>query len=495
MRKNSVPVVMMGLVIGCLLFIQPSHAQQLSRKATYVGSTVSAPKFGGDQVDVASVSSNAFVAAYIAGGQARLNLYSTNGAGTTISFEDGESDNATSSAVKVAKISTNMVVMVCRTASGIRIRTYDLFNGLNLSPRHTLNKAVAGINGDTNLDVFPLDLSGDFFVVTVGGATNSRVLVYENSLDHLIERDEELFPSQDMDGARLSDDSFVVAFSNPNCGGSSDVVSKVFGWNGSWLLSGDTDTWNTTVCGAFLDGPAIAVSALSNERFVVSTKSSTRQYHRIFDMVNGNIVQRNDYFTQKPTDIDNTAISANSYAVASRVNDDFKLSIYQVNGAGDIAFKDTELAGFVYQLSVDKLFHNSLSSRLITAMVDSNKKLRLILWDSSFPLGGDLGFASRSESEETNLVLGGSDDDDLFKVYPNPAIGSATFQLNLDASQKVRVQVLNHLGMVVGTVYEGTLAKGVHDIAYDVSGLSAGQYVVMVESETEKNSHSLVVSH
>lgn len=61
-------------------------------------------------------------------------------------------------------------------------------------------------------------------------------------------------------------------------------------------------------------------------------------------------------------------------------------------------------------------------------------------------------------------------------VQPNPTKDVAHFALSLDADEKVKLEIMDGIGRVVGTVVNDQFSKGVFKIAYDVSDLPQGVY-------------------
>jgi hypothetical protein len=67
----------------------------------------------------------------------------------------------------------------------------------------------------------------------------------------------------------------------------------------------------------------------------------------------------------------------------------------------------------------------------------------------------------------------------------NPFRGATTLQLQVPATQRVRVAVFDALGRQVAVLHEGTLAAGeAHRLAFDGSALPSGVYVVRAVGET-----------
>lgn len=71
----------------------------------------------------------------------------------------------------------------------------------------------------------------------------------------------------------------------------------------------------------------------------------------------------------------------------------------------------------------------------------------------------------------------------LSPPYPNPASGLTHFDVELQHTKDVRIELTDALGRPVGLVFEGRLAGGEkHTLDFDVSGLESGLYLLQVRS-------------
>lgn len=65
-----------------------------------------------------------------------------------------------------------------------------------------------------------------------------------------------------------------------------------------------------------------------------------------------------------------------------------------------------------------------------------------------------------------------------FDVYPNPAQDNTVVEFSLDKNERVSVEVMDLNGKSVQSVYNGSLATGVHKFPVNTAELSAGIYLV-----------------
>ena len=73
----------------------------------------------------------------------------------------------------------------------------------------------------------------------------------------------------------------------------------------------------------------------------------------------------------------------------------------------------------------------------------------------------------------------------LSAPYPNPVKERTTFQMTLDKPADISVEVLNALGQQVQWLTAGAFEAGRHELTWNVSGLSAGVYFVVLKSESQ----------
>jgi predicted outer membrane repeat protein len=70
----------------------------------------------------------------------------------------------------------------------------------------------------------------------------------------------------------------------------------------------------------------------------------------------------------------------------------------------------------------------------------------------------------------------------ISNLYPNPFNARTTIVLQVPAEEKVRVEVYNLLGQLVGTLHEGVLPAGEHRLVADGTRWASGLYFVTAES-------------
>lgn len=81
----------------------------------------------------------------------------------------------------------------------------------------------------------------------------------------------------------------------------------------------------------------------------------------------------------------------------------------------------------------------------------------------------------------------------LAPVYPNPFADRASVSVELDAAQRVSVEVFNVLGQRVATLFSGTL-QGARTFMLDGATLENGLYVVRLQGEDFVQSRKVVLS-
>ena len=81
----------------------------------------------------------------------------------------------------------------------------------------------------------------------------------------------------------------------------------------------------------------------------------------------------------------------------------------------------------------------------------------------------------------------------LAPIYPNPFADRASVSVELDAAQRVSVEVFNVLGQRVATLFSGTL-QGARTFVLDGATLDNGLYVVRLQGEDFVQSRKVVLS-
>lgn len=106
-----------------------------------------------------------------------------------------------------------------------------------------------------------------------------------------------------------------------------------------------------------------------------------------------------------------------------------------------------------------------------------NKLLVLaVLFSATLALAPDAGAQTSSETAPPAPVLS--------HAYPNPFSAATTFELTLDESQEVRVEVFNVLGQRVRTLHDGRLsADDVHRFSFEGDNLTPGIYLYRVTGD------------
>lgn len=88
-------------------------------------------------------------------------------------------------------------------------------------------------------------------------------------------------------------------------------------------------------------------------------------------------------------------------------------------------------------------------------------------------------------SEEIEVAVGVPGTYVLESAYPNPFNPEATFRFGVNAQQNVRAELVDVLGRVVSTLFEGNVAADdMQTVRIDGSGLPSGAYLIRVVGET-----------
>jgi hypothetical protein len=80
------------------------------------------------------------------------------------------------------------------------------------------------------------------------------------------------------------------------------------------------------------------------------------------------------------------------------------------------------------------------------------------------------------------------------KVFPNPASGSTTFELNLQKGSQVSVRCIDISGKIVRQFHNGHLPAGVNHIQCDTDGIAPGIYLLVANFKSQSISEKLVIA-
>lgn len=80
-------------------------------------------------------------------------------------------------------------------------------------------------------------------------------------------------------------------------------------------------------------------------------------------------------------------------------------------------------------------------------------------------------------------------------VYPNPANKQSVVELNVPQAGKIQISLLSTTGQLLGTVYDGNLAKGIHFIPVleKINNLAGGIYILRVQAKNQSRSLKMLV--
>ena len=137
-------------------------------------------------------------------------------------------------------------------------------------------------------------------------------------------------------------------------------------------------------------------------------------------------------------------------------------------------------------MAVTNLFTTSTSSRIVTAFVNNNNKLKLISWDI------DLSSVAREYTAETNDINAPLPD---VVAYPNPASKNATFMFHLKEDSNASLKIYNALGELIEEVAAGKFTQGDHQVNWSVESVPAGIYYYSFESADQHLMQKLVITH
>ena len=81
----------------------------------------------------------------------------------------------------------------------------------------------------------------------------------------------------------------------------------------------------------------------------------------------------------------------------------------------------------------------------------------------------------------------------LSEAYPNPFNPSTTLDLTLHNDGDVAITVYNVMGQMVGTLHNGNMSAGTHQITWDASNLASGMYIIKAEVADNVSSQKVML--
>jgi hypothetical protein len=70
------------------------------------------------------------------------------------------------------------------------------------------------------------------------------------------------------------------------------------------------------------------------------------------------------------------------------------------------------------------------------------------------------------------------------KVFPNPASSNFTTEINLPQSSNVQIDLYTTLGQFAGTLYNGFLVKGPHQLSMNKKTILGGNYYLKITTRS-----------
>jgi hypothetical protein len=72
-------------------------------------------------------------------------------------------------------------------------------------------------------------------------------------------------------------------------------------------------------------------------------------------------------------------------------------------------------------------------------------------------------------------------------LFPNPAVGKTMLQLSLKQADKLTLSICNSMSAIVKSMPFAQLSAGKNEVPVDLSGLAAGEYMLLIKSDKEGN--------
>jgi hypothetical protein len=77
-------------------------------------------------------------------------------------------------------------------------------------------------------------------------------------------------------------------------------------------------------------------------------------------------------------------------------------------------------------------------------------------------------------------------------AYPNPAVESSTLKLGIPTAIDANIQLFSSQGQFIQPIFSGKIERGTFEKAMDLTNLSPGIYLVVIQSKTFKETVRVV---
>ncbi len=129
--------------------------------------------------------------------------------------------------------------------------------------------------------------------------------------------------------------------------------------------------------------------------------------------------------------------------------------------------------------------------RFVAAL--GNDTVTSLVWTGMSAIGGKVGLATAPGALHLitcnaggDRIVRGVDATALKQITPNPARGAMQFEFTLSEDGPTQLYIVDLLGQRVATVIEGNLESGRHQEPFDAEQLSAGPYLYILQTPTER---------
>ncbi len=171
-------------------------------------------------------------------------------------------------------------------------------------------------------------------------------------------------------------------------------------------------------------------------------------------------------------------------------------AIYQVTTGEGYTFVQIPVASFtddnaVFPGASDGFDYANLFEIVVAYAGVQGPEFALSIDDIVFSSGAPVDPSTSSEDPEA--VLPGAVA--LSPAYPNPFTTQAQFDVTLQQTQPVRVEVFDMLGRSVQVLYDGVMMAGTpHRLTLDGQNLASGMYLYRVTTETFTTTRSIILA-
>lgn len=161
------------------------------------------------------------------------------------------------------------------------------------------------------------------------------------------------------------------------------------------------------------------------------------------------------------------------------------------------AANGSRFKGYNFHSSYFKYFNGFLGDVIVFNGMNEDMSYDNIIYDLAFkfnpswylgpdtPIGklAEWKYDKQDDAETTGI-----------NVVPNPVSSISYFNYEINETSHAYIYLMNELGQIVANIYDGAIAKGIHEFSINAQNLSNGVYTIVVNANGSSTTGKIVVS-